>query len=244
MSESLALILVDSAGLSVSATDAARALIDDALSTGALIGHVRDATDNEVAVAAQLAIKAVQKQIEAAYRGAKDPLVKLGRQLDQTYKGLVEDLEREYGRIGQLAAGFALAEQRRLAAEAALAREAMAKLEAEKHAAIAATSDPVAQSNILESFSRRAAFETPVPSAPTRATGQKVREEWEIKVVDLILFARWALYNAPQCADISVKLTPLKELLNGGLACPPGLECKRVAKSGVTLPREKRPIDV
>src|SRR2546425_11222962 len=98
------LILIDNAGLEVSATEAARALIDEAMAAGALIGQVRTAEENAAAVAAQTAIKTVQKQIEVAHRAAKDPLVQLGRKLDRIKTDLLEELEREYARIGQLAA--------------------------------------------------------------------------------------------------------------------------------------------
>src|SRR6266705_472611 len=106
-----ALILVRHDALSADATDAARSLIEEALAIGALIGQVRNAEDNEEAAKAQAAIKAVQKAIEDSHHAAKDPLVKLGRKLDQLKAGLLSELEREYARIGQLAGEFALAER-------------------------------------------------------------------------------------------------------------------------------------
>jgi GTPase Era involved in 16S rRNA processing len=245
MSANQSLILVDAPGLTAVATEAARALIDEALAAGALIGAVRDAEENTAAVEAQTRIKAVIKQIEGAHRAAKDPLVQLGRKLDQIKAGLLEELEREYARIGQCAAEFALAEKRRVDAERRLAQEGLEKLEREKAQALAAApADLGAQEKIREDFSRRAAMELPLPSAPARAQGQRVREEWEITVVDLIQFARWALYNAPQCADITVRKTAVKEMLNGGMAAIPGLDCKKVPVAGVTLPKAQKAIDV
>jgi len=240
-----ALILVHHDTLSADPTDAARALIDEALATGSLIGRVRNAEENQLAVNAQVAIKSVRKQIEAAYRAAKDPLVQLGKKLDGTFRVLTEELDREEARIGQLAGEFALAERRRLEAERIAQQEALAKLEKEKHEAIAATSDPNKQSELLEEFSRRAAVEVPQPSAPTRAKGQKVGEEWVIEVVDLIHFARWAINQGRfECVGLEVKKSAVKELLNGGMASIPGLECKKVPKAGVMLPRAQKAIDV
>src|SRR5881396_1897614 len=100
MSESLILVRHDS--LSVSATDAARALIEEALAAGALIGQVRNPEENAEAVAAQTAIKSVQKGITDAHRAAKDPLVQLGRRLDNLKTSLLDLLDQEYARIGQL----------------------------------------------------------------------------------------------------------------------------------------------
>lgn len=240
-----ALILLDHAGQSAAATDAARQLIDEAMAVGALIGAVRTPEENADAAKAQLALKSVRKQIESAYRAAKDPLVKLGRACDQTFQALVLEIDREDGRIGQLAGAFALAERRRVAAENELAKAQMAKLETEKHAAIAATSDPVKQSQVLEDFSRRAAVEVPPPSAPTRAPGQKIREDWDINVQNIIETAKWALMTSRwDVLHIEIRLGVVKELLNGGMTAIPGLDCKRVAKAGVVLPPAQKAIDV
>lgn len=243
MSESL--ILVSHDALSVSATDAARALIDEALSLGALIGQVRTAEENNAAVEAQISLKTVDKQIEAAYRAAKDPLVQLGRKLDKTYRDLVAEIQPEYGRIGNLAAQFALAEKRRLDAERIAQQKELDRLEREKHEAIAATPDPVQHAKIIEDHSRRAAEQMPLPSAPTRATGQKVREEWQIEVVDLIQFARWVLMSGRwECMGIEVKKTAVKEMLEGGMKDIPGLRCEKIGKAGVTLPKAQKDIEV
>ena len=240
-----ALILIDHAGQSAAATDAAQQLIEEALAVGALIGAVRTPEENEDAAKAQLALKSVRKQIESAYRAAKDPLVKLGRACDQTFQALVNEIDHEDGRIGHLVEEFAMAERRRVAAEQALAKEKMDKLEAEKHAAIAATPDPVQQSNLLEHFSRRAAMEAPAPAAPSRAPGQKIREDWDIKVQDIIETAKWALMTSRwDVIKIEVRLSVVKELLNGGMRKIPGLDCKLVPKAGVVLPAAQKAIDV
>lgn len=240
-----ALILIDHAGQSAIGTAAARELIQEALASGALIGHVRDEADNAFAVAAQTTIKGTLKQIEEAYRAAKDPLVKLGRQLDSTFRDLTLELKQEYGRIGNIAGQFALAESRRVQAEAIGASQLLEKLEAEKHAAIAATPDPVKQVQLLEDYSRRAAAETPIPSAPTRAKGQRVREDWEIKVISIIECAKWALLSGKwDVLDITIRVGVVKELLNGGMTSIPGLKCKRVVSGSVTLPKAAKIVDV
>ena len=239
------LILISHDAISASPTDAAKALIDEALARGALIGQVRTPEDNAEAVKAQTAIKGVMQQITVAHRAAKDPLVQLGRKLDNLKTELLSELEREYARIGQLAAEFAMAERRRVAAEEILAKEALAKLEAEKMSAIAATSDPVQQQQVIQDFAVRAARELPLPSAPERAKGQRVRPEWEIKVVDVVKFAQWAIRSERwDVLDISVRKTAVKELLEGGMTSIPGLDCQKVSKAGVSLPRGQKEIEV
>lgn len=243
MSQSL--ILVDHAGQSATATAAAQQLIDEALAVGALIGSVRTQEDNEAAVKAQVAMKGVRKQIEAAYRAAKDPIVQIGRRLDVTFKTLVEELDREDGRIGHLAGEFALAERRRVAAEQIAAQQALDKLEREKHEALAKAPDPVKQAQVLEDFSRRAAVEIPQPAAPIRAEGQRVREEWQIEVVDIIACARWALMTSRWDAlNITIRVSAVKELLEGGMKEIPGLRCSKVPKGSVSLPRSQKAIEV
>jgi len=243
MSESLILISHDSN--TVAATAAARQLIEEALALGALIGSVRNAEQNQAAVDAQVALKTVRKQIEDAYRACKDPLVQLGRKLDITFKMLVEEIDKENGRIAHLAGEFGLAEKRRLAAEAILAQQKLDALEAEKHAAIAATPDPVKQVHVMEDFSRRQAMELPLPVAPVRATGQKIREEWDIRTINIIECAKWALMTGRwDVLSIEVRKSVVKELLEGGMTSIPGLECKKVSKAGVALPRAQKAIDV
>jgi hypothetical protein len=239
------LILIDHEAQKVNASAAAAQIIEEALAIGALIGQVRDADENQEAVKAQQALKSVEKQIEEAYRAAKDPIVKLGRRLDETYRALLKDIQPEYGRIGSLAAQYALAEKRRVEAERIAARETLEKLEREKHEALTATNDPLRHSEILENFSRRAAQEIQLPSAPNRAGGQKVREEWEIEVLDLIQFARWVFMSGHwECLGLEVKKMAVKEMLEGGMKEIPGLKCLKIAKAGVTLPRSQKPIDV
>jgi hypothetical protein len=245
MNASESLILIDHAGQVVNPTDKARALIDEAMSVGALIGSVRNGHENERAANAQLEIKAVQKQIQDAYRAAKDPIVELGRKLDQTFRSLTSELDAEYARIGGLAGQFALAERRRIAAEQVLAKQALDKLEAEKHAAIAATSDPVKHIAVLEEFSRKAAAQLPLPSAPVRAKQQRVREDWNITVLDLIATAKWALVSGRwDVLDISIRVGVVKELLKGGMTEIPGLKCEKTIEGQVTLPRAQKAIDV
>ncbi len=244
MSESLILISHDSN--SVAATDAAQQLIEEALSIGALIGSVRNADENEEATKAQVAIKSVRKQIEEAYRSCKDPLVHIGRKLDVTFRMLTDELDKENGRIARLAGEFGMAENRRIAAERALAQEALAKLEREKAQAMAAAPATLeAQQLVMDDFSRRQARELPLPSAPTRAAGQKIREEWDIRTINVIELARWALSTGKwDVLNIEVRKGVVKELLEGGMTSIPGLECRKVPKAGVTLPRAQKAIDV
>lgn len=243
MTESL--ILVDWSAQTATAADLCRQLIDEALAAGALIGAVRNADENAAAVEAQTKLRTVKKSITDAHAAASRPLIDTKRRLDTLKASLLEEIEQEDGRIGQLAAGFALAERRRVAAEAALAKEAFEKAEAEKLKALAAEPDPVKQAQILEDHSRKAAMELPLAPTPARAPNQIVREDWDIAVVDLIQFARWALMSGRiDCMDISVRKSAVKELLKGGMTEIPGLKCAPTAKAGVSLGREKKAIEV
>lgn len=240
-----ALILISHDSASVTPTDEAQALIEDALSRGALIGQVRDADENKQASEAQAAIKAVRKQIEAAYRAAKDPIVDLGRKLDATFRKLVEELDREDGRIGQLAGEFLLAERRRAAAAEAAAKAELEKLEREKMQALAATSDPVKQTELLQEFSHKQAQQAPAPVVPAAAKGQKLAEDWDISLTNVVEFVRWVFSTGRwECMDVTVRKTAVKEILKGGVSQISGLECKKVAKATTQLPRPQKAIDV
>ncbi len=100
------------------------------------------------------------------------------------------------------------------------------------------------QSELLEDFSRRSATELPLPVAPERAKGQTVKTDWDVRIVNVVEFARWAFASGRwECLDISLRKTAVKELLRGGMKSIPGLECKEVTTSGVRAQKQKS-IDV
>lgn len=129
-------------------------------------------------------------------------------------------------------------ERRRLAEEAAMAdaarRAEIAKLEAEtkRQLELAAAASAEKQDAINESFNRANAS-IPVV-APVRASGQVVKEDWEITVTDI-----WALARAhPMCVEITPRLSEIRALLDARIKVS-GVDAKRVTKASVRTTTSK-----
>lgn len=124
-----ALILLDLPARTAALTPAAHELKRQALEASALIGKVDDAATNANAVEAQTQIARVLKTYEEARKAAKDPVLQLGRAIDDTIRIFVEDVKSEQLRIATLVGDFQkleeakarAAEQARLAEERRLA---------------------------------------------------------------------------------------------------------------------------
>ena len=66
------------------------------------------------------------------------------------------------------------------------------------------------------------------PVTPTRATGQVVKEDWEITVTNPYELAKFH----PDCVKIEALLTPIKQALNAGISVK-GISATKVIKSSV-----------
>lgn len=124
-------------------TQAALEAKEKALESSALVARVSNAAENDSAVIAQKELARVIREVERARKEVKDPVIDIGRRIDDAAKAFVVELKGEELRIAKLVGDFqALEEAKRKAAEEAarLERERIERerWEAERKAAEAA----------------------------------------------------------------------------------------------------------
>lgn len=230
-----ALIVRNDAALSVSFSENAVALRDAALATGALIGRVTNADEQNAAVLAQREIVGVIRSVEKARKEIKQPVIDYGRAIDDAAKKFILEVEKEEGRIANLISEFQLVERRRIAAEEAKQREELARIERERAAELAKAKTLEAQTKVMEEFSRKAAAERQ-PIVAAKAEGQVVKKDWDIEVLNPYDLAKFH----PQCVTITPKLGEIKALLQSGIEVR-GIRAKEIIKTQI---RQSRAIEV
>ena len=135
MNPETSVIVADKPSLPVFAiAPAALQLRDDALAGAALIGKVENAAQNESAVVALRALKQIRTSFEGARKKLKEPILEAGRQLDRAVNAELIEIEKEEGRLQNLAAQFQQAEARRVREEQELQRKELERIEREKQA--------------------------------------------------------------------------------------------------------------
>lgn len=206
---------------------AALATRDEALANSALIARVTNADQNKQAVDAQVFLKRVASSFESARKKMKEPLLEAGRQLDRTVAKELAEVEKEMGRLSVLAADFQRAEARRVREEQELQARELARIEAEKIAALANATTTEQVQKITEA-AQAARLAEVKPVKPTRATGQVVKEDWEITVTNPYDLAKFH----PDCVKIEPLLTPIKQALNAGISVK-GITAMKVTKASV-----------
>lgn len=247
--------------------DGAKELKAVALDGAALIGRVRNAADNELAVKAQRSLKEVIALFEKERKRLKEPLLEAGRDLDRTVAAESDELEREHGRITALVSEFQREEQRRVQEERRIQQAEIDRIEREKQAELKRIADEKAaqeaeaakikdaaarearlqqiaatQRQAVIAVEDKAADRTYVESRPiaaTRVAGQSVRDDWEIQVVNPYELAKFH----PDCVEITPRLSEIKRHLNAGLTIK-GIKAEKKLTASVRLAPERKAIEV
>lgn len=110
----------------------ALALRDEALDEASMIGRVSKPEENSAAVAAQAKLHKLKKDTEDARKATKEPVITIGRKIDEAAKEFVNPIDKELLRLGGLVGDYQaleLAKQR--AAENARQLE-LQRLESER----------------------------------------------------------------------------------------------------------------
>jgi hypothetical protein len=107
-------------------TEAIR-LKDEALARSALIGLVNDAESNKEATGAMIDLKRVIAATEKTRKEVKEPILELGRKVDEAAKKFSAELVEEFNRLSRCSADFQTAELERVKAQ-----EQARQLEAER----------------------------------------------------------------------------------------------------------------
>jgi hypothetical protein len=233
-----ALIVRDDARLQVAFTTTAIALRDEALAIAGLVGKVTNDTENAAAVKAQMELTRVRQQAEKARKECKEPVIRFGKQIDDTARQFMSDIDSEMLRIGRLVGNFAALEQLRLREQQKAQQEALNKIEREKAAALAQAKTHEQADAIAEHFDQKAKLES-APLTVARESGQVIRQDWSIQVFNPYELARYH----PECVNITPKLGEIKSLLNQGIAVK-GVKAEKVTNATVRVGNERPAIDV
>jgi hypothetical protein len=154
-------------------------------------------------------IKQKEREITAAYREVKAPIVKAGRDADQYFKPILDDVSSKCKMLGFAMVSYECKKKEiariQREKEEKIAREAQAKLLEKASAEIKKAEELRASGNDnlaaakdanAEALINRAetvVAEQPVlPPAPT-VQGVSVREVWKGRVTDLKMFLSWAI---------------------------------------------------
>lgn len=210
-----------------------------ALERSALVNRVRNAGENAQAVEAQVEIERVIHLVESSRKTVKQPIIDLGRRIDSTAAEYRAELEAEKLRLSQLVGDYATLELARLKSEEASRIAALTELERKRESELANATTHDERDEIQERYSDIAAVSVPATKSQDRASGQVVREEWEIEIVN-----DWELAkNHPNCVTIKPKLTEIKMMLDNGLKVS-GVRATKKVKAGVRIGKEKEAIAV
>lgn len=238
MSDSISLMTRDN--FTVAFIKDAEELKARTLETSALIGKVETEAENAQAVEAQSALHALLSQVEKSRVAIKEPVLQLGKRIDQTARDFRAEVEQELTRITRLIGDYlALEEQRRRAAEA-LKNNELADIERQRQHALAQASSHEETDQINEHYTGKLAAVALVPApAPARAEGQTVKHDWDVTVTDIYLLVR----AHPTCVKIEPRLGEIKNLLNAGVKVA-GVSATRIVKAGLRVKKQSKAIEV
>jgi hypothetical protein len=163
-----ALVLTPKADLSVSLAPDAITTRDDALKVAREIAAITDDLDLEIAADALRRLKGLAREVETGRQAVKAPVIKLGRQIDDTAAQFIAGITAEAVRLERLLSDYHAA-QRRAAAEAERVRQA----EADRLAAEARKLQQVADA---AEAARLAAQAADRDAAEREMLGQQVRQ--------------------------------------------------------------------
>jgi len=203
---------------------------DLALSEAALIGKVETAAENAAATRARINLVSYNKIVEKERVRLNEPALEYSRSLMRLKEKSTLETSKEDGRLKVLQDDFQLKERRRVAEEQQKQQQALDKIEQDKQAALVKAKTPEEKSAIEEKAAEASYIESR-PVASTRASGQRVAEDWDIVVTNPVEFARCN----PDCVNwekLPVIMAQIKIHLNSGRMLK-GITATKKLSSGV-----------
>jgi hypothetical protein len=202
------------------------------------IGRVRSVEENERACALAGRLHELESAIEKARVILTKPLLEKQRELKKLATDFSSDISSEKSRLNTECGNFQTLEKAKLRDAEVAHRKALDEIERQHHADLASARNHEEREAIVEQFNNRVAAINP-PIQPTRAEGQVVKDDWDFDVVDV-----WALCRAfPNCIKPEPIRTEIKRMLDAGHKLP-GVNAKKVTKSGVRLSPQQKLIEV
>jgi hypothetical protein len=199
---------------------------------------VASAAENRLAVQAQAALQSLVSAVEKARKACKEPVLTIGRKIDQAAKDFVNDVDADLIRVSRLIGDFAQLEQARARAAEKLHKDELSRLERERAEAQAKATSHDELDQIAEDYCQKAAA-IQTPPEPVRADGQRITNDWEIVVTDIHKLYR----HRPYCVKLEPLLAEIKNLLRDGTT-PEGVLAKPIVKASVRLSAAPQTIDV
>lgn len=225
------LMIIDRIGTQVSISPDAYSARDLALSKSALIGKVANAADQKVAVEAQADIYKIVCEVEKARKSVKQPVLDLGRRIDEVARDFRQDCDEELGRLARLLGDFQQLEAARVRAAAQAKNDRLSHIEKDRAAELSQATSHEQVDEINARYNDKAALlESQTADGAARAQGQVVKPDWEVTVTDVWLLAK----SHPGCVKIEPRISEIKSLLNNGVKVA-GVNAVRIQKSGVRL---------
>jgi hypothetical protein len=235
-----ALVLTPKSDLSVSLAPDAITTRDDALKVAKEVVAIADDLDLEIAADALRNLKGLAREVETSRQAVKAPVIKLGRQIDDTAAQFVAGISAETVRLERLLSDYHAA-QRRAAAEAERARQAEADRLAVEAGKLQQATDATQAAMLLAMAADRHAAEREM-------LGQQVRQaELDGIAVRRITAAKQAAALAEQQAKLAAAATALEKPVVAPYR-PAGMAVRDVWQFEVTdiweVPREMVRIEI
>jgi len=202
---------------------------DGILAAARTVQSIADAGQLQVAGDVLREVDSFINRVEAGRKTVKEPVITVGRLIDDTAKTLTLELGDEKKRLRDIIGKFQ-AEQERLRAQAErAAREQEEKIRRETEAALAKAQETarsekafekkaaVIERNAIEDIVnvRASAAAVAVP----KLAGFQTREEIDVKIIDITEL--WM--HSPECVKLSPRMAIIKAKIKSGVAMP-GIE--------------------
>ncbi|MDP0498706.1 MAG: hypothetical protein Q7P63_01280 [Verrucomicrobiota bacterium JB022] len=203
-----------------------------ALKAAAEITTVVDSWDAEVATDAVRQCKNLAKEVEAARKQVKQPILDLGRKIDDTSKEFSKDLNAQVQRLERLLGAYQAAEREKAekARRAALEEERKIREAAQREAAEAFTDEEAEQAlnNAADQVSALRQQNTTLDYKPA-GTALLIQRKFEVEDIDALFQAR------PELCKIEPNNEAIRSLLKVSKKLPsiPGIRAWEEAKSSI-----------
>lgn len=164
-----------------------------ALNAAARVPAVEDAMDAEDAADALRLLSGLVKEVEAARKVVKAPVLDLSKKIDDTAKDFVAEVAAEKARIETALGTYQAAEQRRADAARRAAQDEADRLareaaKAQREADRATNAGEAERTQQVAAQAETAAIEARVVAAeiaPAKPAGVAVRQPWKFEVTDI-----------------------------------------------------------
>jgi len=210
------------------------------LTLSAAVVAVTSPAELEIAVARMRDIKRLTTEVETTRKAVKQPVINLGKRIDEIAESFSLELANETTRINRLVTGFQLAEQERVRKEQEAIEAERRRKEEEAAAALReqerlanlkkpnVAKEVAAEVKFIETQAALQQVQTIAPPAAARASGLVVKTEVAYEITDAA-----ALYAVrPEFFDLVPKKSVIKVSITKNTKLP-GLKVWEETKTGV-----------